>query len=131
MGWAENKWILDSLTKKLAQSPNNMRAFSAEKTSDNKIRLTFLEPADSYENGELICKVAGVTICYSDIGYPATPEDGTTLYTNTELGRHEELGIVTGSLTPGATYYFSAFPFSEKGVFNMSKNSANRAFVVL
>lgn len=131
MGWVETKWVLDSLTSKLARTPNNMRAFSAEKTADNRVRLAFLEPADSYENGELISKVAGVTICYSDTGYPAKPTDGTVLYTNTELGRYETLGILTSALTPGATYYFSAFPFSEQGVYNLSKHSANRAFVVL
>ena len=61
MSWAEAKWIVDSLLQKTGQAPNNMRAFAAFAVSKNSLGLKFLEPADSYSDGNLICSVGGVS----------------------------------------------------------------------
>lgn len=131
MGWAEAKWIVDSLTPKLSQSPNNMRVFSANSLSGTEVGLTFLEPSDSYESDDNICAVKGVVIRMSTEHYPSTPDEGTLVIDNTELGKYETNGFTVSGLRRGSTYYFSAFPYSSKGAYNLSKDSANRAVVTM
>lgn len=126
MAWSEAKWIVDSLTKKLGQSPNNMRAFAATRKSNTSVSLTFLEPSDSHESDEIICSVKGVMIRMSNERYPTSPTDGTLVIDNTELGKHETKAFVVSGLASGKTYYFSAFPYSTQGVYNLSRDGANR-----
>lgn len=131
MAWAEAKWIVDNLTRKLGQSPNNMRSFSASATTSTSVNLKFLEPADSVENGEVICVVKGVMIRVGTEGYPSSPSEGTLVVDNNVIGAHETVPFSVENLTKGQTYYFSAFPYSTQGVYNMSKDGANRASVSL
>ena len=126
MSWAEAKWIVDSLLQKTGQSPNNMRAFSASSLSDSSLGLRFLEPADSYADGNLICAVAGVMIRMSETDYPAGTSEGTLVVDNKVIGRYETDPFVLEGLVSGRTYYFSAFPYSTQGVYNLSSDPANR-----
>lgn len=127
MSWAEAKWIVDSLLQKTGQAPNNMRAFAAFAVSKNSIGLKFLEPADSYSDGNLICSVGGVMIRMAEDTYPATTTDGTLVIDNKELGKHENETLVVDGLIEGKQYFFSAFPYSSQGVYNLSSNDLNRA----
>lgn len=127
MSWAEAKWIVDSLLQKTGQAPNNMRAFAAFAVSKNSLGLKFLEPADSYSDGNLICSVGGVMIRMSETGYPVNTTDGTLVIDNKELGRYENETLVVDGLVEGKQYYFSAFPYSSQGVYNLSSNDVNRA----
>lgn len=127
MSWAEAKWTVDSLLQKLGQAPNNMRAFSGYGTAEGTIYLCFLEPADSYDLiGNLICAVGGVMIRMSDTDYPASPYDGTLVIDNTQLGKYENAEFTITGLDTDKTYYFSAFPYSTQGVYNLSSDDANR-----
>lgn len=127
MSWAEAKWIVDSLLQKTGQAPNNMRAFAAFAVSKNSIGLKFLEPADSYSDGNLICSVGGVMIRMAEDTYPATTTDGTLVIDNKELGKHENETLIVDGLIEGKQYFFSAFPYSSQGVYNLSSNDMNRA----
>lgn len=127
MSWAESKWVIDSLLQKIGQAPNNMRAFSAFSVSKNSIGLKFSEPADSYVDGNLICSVGGVMIRMSDSKYPATISDGQLVIDNTDLGKYQSEAFVVNGLIEGKNYYFSAFPYSSQGVYNLSTSNANRA----
>ena len=131
MAWAEAKWIVDNLTRKVGQSPNNMVSFSASVASSTSVNLKFREPADSVENEEVICVVKGVMIRVGTEGYPSSPTEGTLVVNNTVIGAHETTPFIVENLTEGQTYYFSAFPYSNKGVYNMSRDSANRVSVSL
>ena len=131
MSWAEAKWVVDNLTQKTGQAPNKMRAFTANPLSSTSIGLKFLEPADSYDDaGNLVCAVGGVMIRMSTEGYPASTSDGTLVVNNTELGKYETKTYSVTGLTAGATYYFTAFPYSDKGVYNASGNVSNRASAI-
>lgn len=130
MGWAQAKWIVDNVTKKTGLSPNNMRAFTATSISNTQIGLRFLEPLDSYRGDELLCKVAGVVIRMSESGYPTSPTDGTLVIDNKDLGKYRDDAFVVNGLQKDKTYYFSAFPYSEKGIHNLSKDGANRVNTV-
>ena len=127
MSWAESKWVVDSLLQKIGQPPNNMRAFTAFSFSATSLGLKFLEPEDSYADGNLICSVGGVMIRMSTEGYPTNPNEGTLVIDNTNLGAYENEPFVVENLTEGTTYYFSAFPYSVQGVYNLSSNISNRA----
>lgn len=127
MSWAEAKWVVDSLLQKTGQAPNNMRAFTAFSVSKTSIGLRFVEPADSYSGENLICSVGGVMIRMGEDGYPANTTEGTLVIDNKDLGAYESEAFVVEGLTEGKTYYFSAFPYSSQGVYNLSSNEANRA----
>lgn len=127
MSWAEAKWTVDQILQKVGQAPNNMRKFMAFSVSKSEIGLRFLEPEDSYMDGNLVCSVGGVMIRMSETGYPANTSEGELVIDNKELGKYETKEFVVGNLAEGKTYYFSAFPYSSQGVFNLSSNEANRA----
>lgn len=127
MGWAEAKWVVDQLQQKLGMAPNNMRAFTANAVSGTSIEVKFLEPLDSYDGDNLVCAVGGVMVRMSEDSYPATPNDGTLVVDNTERGKYKNEGFLVESLREGTTYYFSAFPYSTSGVYNLSSDPANRA----
>lgn len=127
MSWAEAKWTVDSILQKIGQPPNNMRAFTAFSLSATSLGLRFLEPEDSYADGNLICSVGGVMIRMSTTDYPANPNEGTLVIDNKNLGAYETEPFVIENLTEGTTYYFSAFPYSVQGVYNLSSNESNRS----
>ncbi len=126
MSWVEAKWTVDQILQKIGQAPNNMRSFSAFSVSETEIGLRFLEPEDSYVDGNLICSVGGVMIRMSEEGYPKAPHEGTLVVDNKELGKYQTEEFVVSGLTQGETYYFSAFPYSVQGVYNLSTSEANR-----
>jgi len=127
MSWAEAKWVRDQIIQKMGQAPNNMRAFTAYAVSSSEIGLKFLEPEDSYADGNLICSVGGVMVRMSTEGYPASPSEGTLVVDNKVLGQYANEPFTVTGLTEGTTYYFSAFPYSTQGVYNQSSNTSNRA----
>ena len=63
----------------------------------------------------------------SDTGYPTKPSEGTLVVNNTNLGAYVNTPFTVSGLTKGRKYYFSAFPYSVQGVYNLSSNAANRA----
>ncbi len=126
MSWAESKWIVDNILRKIGQQPNNMRSFVATPLSNTSIGLTFLEPEDSYVEGNLLCSVGGVMVRYSTEDYPKTTSDGELAVVNKELGKYATTPFVLENLDEDSTYYFSAFPFSTQGVYNLSSSAVNR-----
>lgn len=128
MSWAEAKWIVDNVMQKVGQAPNNMRSFAVYAETDTTISLRFLEPEDNYDSsGNLVCAVGGVMIRMSETGYPTNIYEGTLVVDNKELGKYKDTSFTVSGLTKNKTYYFSAFPYSAQGVYNLSADSANRA----
>lgn len=128
MSWAEAKWIVDQISQKVGRVPDNMRAFSVSSVSKTSLGVRFLEPEDSYDSaGNLICPVGGVMIRMSEEGYPASTTEGTLVLDNKDLGKYQNEEYVVNNLTLGKTYYFSAFPYSVQGVYNLSSNENNRS----
>lgn len=128
MSWAEAKWVVDNILQKVGQAPNNMRAFSVSSVSKTSLGVRFLEPEDSYDSaGNLICSVGGVMIRMSETDYPANTSDGTLVIDNKDLGKYATDAFEVSELVEGKTYYFSAFPYSSQGVYNLSSDESNRA----
>ena len=120
MSWAEAKWIHDKLLQATGKAPENMRMFTGEVLSKSSIGLKFLEPSDTYVDGNLTCAVGGVMIRMSETDYPQSVNDGTLVVDNAELGRYETEPFVVSGLVENRQYYFSAFPYSAQGVFKVS-----------
>lgn len=128
MSWAEAKWVVDNVLQKVGRVPDNMRAFSVSSVSTNSLGVRFLEPADSYDSaGNLMCSVGGVMIRMSETDYPANTGDGTLVIDNKDLGKYATDAFEVSDLVDGKTYYFSAFPYSSQGVYNLSRDESNRA----
>lgn len=128
MNWAEAKWITDSIKNRFGLAPNDMRVFTATSLSRNSIGLKFLEPTDRYDtDGNILCATDGVMIRMSETSYPTNTSEGELVVDNSELGKYATDAFVVEGLVEGQTYYFSAFPYSTQGVFNLSTNEANHA----
>lgn len=129
MGFPEAKWTVDQVVSKIGVQPNNMRKFEAAALNETTIGLKFLEPEDSYYSagGALAAVTKGVLIRMSTDGYPQGINDGTLVIDNTVLGKYENEDFQVTGLTKGTKYYFTAFPYSNIGVYNESLNAANKA----
>lgn len=101
--------------------PSNMIAFSGE-MHDNYVSITAHLPNDTVIDGQTLCTVAGAVIRRKATDYPKDEFDGDLVATVTSSTSFSDSGI-----TPNGTYYYSAFPFTEQGVYN--RNKRNR-FVV-
>lgn len=132
MGFPEAKWAVDQVVSKVGVQPNNMRKFEAVALNETTIGLKFLEPEDSYYSagGALAAVTKGVIIRMSTEGYPQNINDGTLIVDNSVLGKYENEYFEVTELTKGTRYYFTAFPYSNIGVYNESLNAANKADAV-
>lgn len=128
MGFPEAKWAVDQVVSKIGVQPNNMRKLVALSPSADTIGLQFLEPADSYYSvgGAIAAITKGVMIRMSDEDYPQGLNDGTLVIDNTDLGAYENTSFLVDGLTEGQEYFFSAFPYSNIGVYNESLNALNK-----
>ena len=126
MSWAEAKWVHDQLLQATGQTPANMRMFTSEVISKSSVGLRFLEPTDSYVDGNLTCAIGGVMIRMGENGYPINASDGTLVVDNTDLGKYKDEPFVVEGLETNKTYYFAAFPYSATGVYKVTDNGANR-----
>lgn len=129
MGFPDAKWAVDQIISKIGVQPNNMRKFTAVSKSETQIALQFTEPEDSRysEGGAIAAATKGVVIRMSTEGYPQTPNDGTLVVNNTNLGAYSNTDFIVNGLTKDVPVYFSAFPYSTIGVYNESLADANKA----
>lgn len=112
-----------------AVAPSSMRKFEVTPQGDGLL-LTFEEPLDTIIDGEIASKVAGVMIRYSTVSHPTTIEDGTLAIDNKELGKYKTNGFELKGLNHLNTYYISAFPYSDKNLYNTENNASNRVSAI-
>lgn len=112
------------LFNQFAHKPNNMRKFIASSMSKSQIKLTWIPPKDSYNNGNLDVAVGGVMIRMGESDYPRSITEGTLVTKSTATS---ETSYVVDNLIENKTYYFSAFPYSTSNVYNTSNADSNHA----
>lgn len=112
------------IAKEFAHKPNNMRKFIANSMSKSQIKLTWIPPKDSYNNGNLDVAVGGVMIRMGESDYPRSITEGTLVTKSTATS---ETSYVVDNLIENKTYYFSAFPYSTSEVYNTSNSDSNHA----
>lgn len=105
-----------------AVAPGNMKAFSASAAAAGKITLTATLPDNITESGVTTCTVAGAMIRRKLDGYPTSETDGTLVVDLKASGTVTDTDIVGGQM-----YYYAAFPYSDKGLYNQNAVSANQA----
>ncbi len=120
MSYAEQIYTIEELTGVINDAatgvpPANMQTFSAA-AGDAKVTLTALEPADTEVDGQLIASCKGFVIVMSTTGYPTNEADGTVVVDHVADG--STLTYEVTGLTNDTQYYFSAFPYTDHGVFN-------------
>lgn len=103
-------------------APGNMKAFSASSAAAGKIVLTATLPDNTVESGVTTSAVAGVMIRRKLDGYSANETDGTLVAKLTESGTYTDTDIVGGQM-----YYYGAFPYSDKGLYNQNAVPENQA----
>lgn len=99
--------------------PSNMQTFIAQAAGGLSIDIIMALPKDTVIDGQTICTVAGVVIRKSTEGYPETEFDGEFVADVTSDG------VITDIVSEiGVTVYYSAFPYSDQGVY--TRNVVNR-----
>lgn len=108
--------------------PQDMREFSAQ-NSGGSVTISFRISADTIIDGQRLCTPAGVLIRRSETAYPQNITDGDLVASipvsdldNKGYGTYTDAG-----LTDGTRYYYTAFPYSDHGVFNTSISGSNTA----
>lgn len=81
--------------------------------------IKVIDADDTVIDSQTICKVKGTMVRYSATAYPTNPEDGILLFKTDEIGKYAETGYVLSGLTNKTTYYFSAFSYSDHGMYNL------------
>lgn len=105
--------------------PGNVSSFSAA-GGDGTVTLTWQDPADYTPNWltEPIAVWAGTRIVRKEGGDPADERDGVVVVDSTVRNQYASSGYIDSGLTNNVTYYYQAFPRSDKGIVN--RNAANR-----
>lgn len=114
--------------------PHDLTTFTSQSTEEG-ILLSFSGPEPTYlqdGDGQPVFAAAprGIMIRYSADGYPLKETDGVFGYNyNPEGEDWDGSGTHTCTivgLTKDTKYYFTAFPYSDYGVYNRSESAKNR-----
>ena len=113
-------------------APNNMKYFNITQGVDHA-NIYFVEPDDTIIDGNTLCMVAGIKIMRKDTGYPNTPDAGIEVadIKRSEFGKYGKLAYKDTTVNSGKGYYYTAFPYSYNGVYNMNPVNINHAFVMI
>lgn len=126
----ENARDISALKNKAAGGipPANMVKFNAA-AGNGEVKLYITPPNDTIIDGQLICTVAGVKIMRKDTEYPNTESAGIEVLDlpreDFELYKTEP--FIDSGLTNDKQYYYTAFAYSDYGLFNRNPAQENRA----
>ena len=125
----ENTRDISALKNKAAGGipPANMVKFNAA-AGNGEVKLYITPPNDTVIDGQLICTVAGVKIMRKDTEYPNTEAAGIEVLDlpreDFELYKTEP--FTDSGLTNDKRYYYTAFAYSDYGLFNRNPAQENR-----
>lgn len=109
-------------------APDNMQSFQVKVYPGPKaILVEWTLPENTYEGSVLTSQVAGVTICRKTGGYPVSETDYDVKW---DKDATQSGSMIDSNLSPGVTYYYSAFPKSNQGLYNRSGSIANRGTAI-
>lgn len=94
----------------------------------NQLGILGSDPDDIVAGGNVIVKWKGTQVVRKVGSYPTSVEDGTLILDYQERDKYATTPFYDTGLTEGETYYYRWFPYSDKGVTNLSDDeSSNRA----
>ena len=114
----------DDPSKDPNKIPSPCKNLSA-KAKSYKIELTWTDPEDrTIESGDTTTIVKwGSTRIVKKIGSaPESPEDGSMILTSTVRNQYQTTPFIDESVSPGVTYYYTAYACSIDGVYNLEES---------
>ena len=103
--------------------PSNMEIFTAT-VENGEVKINAQLPGNTIVDNQILCTVAGAVIRRKSTEYPKNEFDGDLVADITTSGT-----ITDSTADSTATYYYAAFPYSTKGVYN--RNHINRSAINL
>lgn len=79
--------------------------------------ISWMDPSDKTENGELVGEWAGTLLLRKEGSAPTGYEDGVIVVNSTEQDQYLDDGYVDSGLNSGVTYYYRFFPYTTNGVY--------------
>lgn len=107
-----------------AVAPGDMKVFTAVSEKVGEIKINATLPDNTLNGGVVTSVVSGAKIRKSTTGFPANENEGTLLQDLKSSGT-----IVDTDVVKGQTYYYAAFPYSDKGLYNRTGGSNNQTSV--
>lgn len=131
MNYEEAGWLLNEVKQLgLGFTPKNMRKFEVRQVDSTSVGIKFLEPSNTTIEDQVIVPILGVRIVMREDRFPENPFDGTLIVDNTTIGGYENDEYVVGNLVPGTEYYFGAYPYTYKEIYNLSNSPENRSAIL-
>lgn len=103
--------------------PSNMENFTVT-IENSEVKITAQLPGNTIVDDQILCTVGGAIIRRKSTEYPKNEFDGDLVADITTSGT-----ITDSTADSSATYYYAAFPYSTKGVYN--RNHINRSAINL
>ena len=82
-----------------------------------QVALTWTDPGDLILDGATIANWKGTKIVRKIGSYPQNENDGALVLDNNVLNKYKDVKFIDSGLSSGATYYYSAFPYTDSNVF--------------
>lgn len=101
--------------------PSNMRKFEVY-IEDGMVKIDAHLPADTVIDGQTLCTVKGASIRRKVSEYPRDEFDGEEI-----ANIVSDLTFIDDTADISGTYYYRAFPYTTKGVYN--RNAVNKAVI--
>ncbi len=105
-------------------APSNVTGFNV-KVGNGKLTVLWSDPDDTVVEGQTLCTWKGTKLLMKAGAYPENVKDGTVIVDNQIRNQYKVNGFEITGLNNGTTYYFQAFPYSDKKAVN--ENLVNRA----
>lgn len=106
--------------------PKNVKNLSAE-ALDYSASIKWNDSADFRYDGMELSDWKGTKLVYRTDRYPTNENDGTVAVDNQSRDLYAQDGYLVDKLEPGETYYFKAFPYNSKDIYNRRNENGIRA----
>ncbi|MCM3488768.1 hypothetical protein M3689_05535 [Alkalihalophilus marmarensis] len=95
----------------------NVSNFTAQ-AGNAQVTLTWTDPADVVLDGATIARWKGTKVLRKTGSYPINENDGVLVVDSGVRNQYSTTGFVDTGLTNGTTYYYSAFSYTEDGIYD-------------
>ncbi len=109
-------------------STNTVTIIVSEGVLD-KVRLKWSDPEDDILDSVVFAKWAGTTVVRKEEAAPKNEKDGTVVLDSKERNKYKTTEFVDTNVESGKIYYYSLFPYTDKGIYNYSADNVVKVYV--